>query len=558
MVTPPHFKRLGIDPTEDVKVIKRAYALVLRTIDQQHEREAFEQLRRDYEQSIAWARNQSEKESEHEQDRDEDDDREDDDRQDIDIRLDADHQDRLDHDNGSDSERGRTPPIDTAAAPTFGALVPNPDPLFISNADPSAREPIAIPPVVSREPDPVPSANALPSHRDIDAVPSGHADSVPPGGIPLGGIPPHRADRTGPGGGEIDPPLPIPPAIASVDPVWASLAASRQAIDEWITRLFKSREKSLSSLLDEALRDERLAHLDSQSQLETQLAEALYKDPEGRAALFDAASQRFGWTSRHVTSIRDAAVAAWISKVINQDLQWHAQQSASRLAQDAALKTAMATGSPSNAAAYKFTPALDQMQDTVPQWLALRISAQRLREWHNAHSAISKNWLRWTAVKQHFAPKPPKPRQRFKLTRKVVLTILVSFGVVGLILSATEGSPPGAPNAKTQTPDQNAAAAAAAKAPSGPVLAYEFTGPVTKDSCDDAHEFIHESNWLEVKDASANALLTTRVLLCQDQKLWPLATDPLLTCLRAERLAALSAGRPEDNQHCQPPDAGKK
>src|SRR4051794_39701291 len=59
MHRPWFFDRLRLDPTNDIKAIKRAYAVALKAIDQASERESFESLRKAYEQALAWARSRA-------------------------------------------------------------------------------------------------------------------------------------------------------------------------------------------------------------------------------------------------------------------------------------------------------------------------------------------------------------------------------------------------------------------------------------------------------------------------------------------------------------------
>ncbi len=62
MRTPWFFERLGIEPTEDSKTIKKAYAVELKKIDQETQAKEFEKLREAYELARSW-RSKSEPES---------------------------------------------------------------------------------------------------------------------------------------------------------------------------------------------------------------------------------------------------------------------------------------------------------------------------------------------------------------------------------------------------------------------------------------------------------------------------------------------------------------
>ena len=130
MQTPWFFERLGIAPTEDVKTIKRAYAVALKRIDQVAEREAFERLRKAYELALGWIAS------------DEEDD-------DVDIDEDDDNEpidDPVEDDAVAPVLQGDVPPAPPPSPPGL-ALQPEPDPglqppvvLQAEHADPARSE----------------------------------------------------------------------------------------------------------------------------------------------------------------------------------------------------------------------------------------------------------------------------------------------------------------------------------------------------------------------------------------------------------------------------------
>lgn len=424
------FQHLGIAPTPDKKVIKRAYAHALKKIDQGHEREAFQTLRRAYEQALHFA------------------------------------------DTWEDDEEE---PVEQDAL-TF-AVAPE---------------------------------HLVFDLRDILESPGPTADEV---------IAPTVEDE-----------FEHPPAPAH-DELRDSLLATR----EWIEALFLADEDSRAEVvLEQALDDPRMTHLDSQSQFEAQLADRLYQDHEGRVALFNAVAARFEWTERNSRSWGSPAATQWIWQVVNQDVQWHEQGKAAQTLQSAALRAINLTTTPSSADAFKYTPILEDVLEQFPEWFALRVTSSRLHAWRKIHAAILPGQLRKERLKTRYFGN----WSRFAAT---VLGLTLCLALAKPLLTALFFPKP-APLVQEQS--------AQTSATPEPVLTFEFTGAVTRDSCDDAHEFAHQSNWLEIDDGDANALFTTRLLLCQQDGLWKQANDPLLACLKKERVSALIEGRPEAVKVC--------
>lgn len=446
MDIPWFFERLGIAPTQDVKTIKRAYAVALKRIDQVAERQAFETLRKAYELALGWSA------------------------------------------DGADDED---------------------DTEFEDEADEED---------VDAEPDDASQPPAPPAQ-----------DALPVGGSPVAGP---RQSEPAP---QVVVPQPEIPQVTAPD---ATLAQAGRAIDDWVVRLLAA-DDAPDVLLAQALRDPNLSHLDSQAQLEAQLADALHQDPEGRVDLFDAAARRFGWTGREDRAFGSFLTAHWISQVVNQGLQWESQKSSARTLQLAALKAAAASDRPRASEVAKFGEALETLHAQFPEWLALRLSAARRATWRDAHAALAARGNRWARWRMRYFGSLSRGIATFAVLSFVVPFVLQ---MLTLVVREVSGSPPAVA--------QHAAGKPSTPPASAPVLAYEITGAVTADSCSTAHEFVHESNWLEVDDADAVALLATRAMRCQDKDLWPQKPDALLACLRSERSAALAAGRAEQGARC--------
>ncbi|MBB1602281.1 J domain-containing protein [Variovorax sp. UMC13] len=351
-------------------------------------------------------------------------------------------------------------------------------------------------------------------------------------------------------------PFAAPPAQAPAAPVPPPQRPdeARQALQHWCTQLRDATPGAIAALLENALTDPRLLHLDSHAQLEARIADLLHDDPAGRAVLFDAAARRFHWTDRNARPIASTQAAQWISRVINQGLQWQAQTPAAIALQQQALATVARVPSPQAEQVRSFAEVLEHLASDFPDWFALHLDAQghaHLPAWQAVHAKLAPRWARQAERKARY----------FGTRRKTASTVLGGLFVLMLATAVLSGvmnrllgshAPPAVAAAQGQT------GIGAPPATPEAVLAYEFTGAVTRDSCESAEEFVHESNWLQVDDSDAVALLATRAIRCQDKGLWSRKDDTLMACLRAERAAALGAGRAEEARRCLKLDAAGK
>lgn len=501
------FERLGLAPTTDIKSIKRAYAVALKRIDQQHDREGFETLRRAYEQASAWARDaedDSEDASEDDPSTDEDQDDIDSDTQSFARAHDADRNSAGRSDPRGDLEPDGDPDLDEDATQRSE-----------SDEPPSAADTLAD--ILGVPPSSVHVHLGQPQHDDP------FQDEREPAFD-------RRADL---------------PSGHDGESLRQQQAESRAVLDEWMARLLDAGDERVESVLAQALSDPRLSALDSQIELEREIAHALHHAPAGHAALFDAAAARFGWAERNARPQVSTGTASWISRVINQTLQWEEQEIPIIAGRNNTLRVVTQTQRPSRKQAYEYWPLLRSLQQQFPEWLALRLTPEQMQRWEHAYESLSPGWL-------------SRRKWRAKLigssSRAITTFLLVSF-VLGLVVPMVKTALKSGSTTSESTPASQSSRSPAAQEAAEPVLAYEITGPVTRDSCETTHEFVHESNWLEVDDPDAIGLLATRMMLCQDRNLWPQKDDPLAQCLRRARLAALSAATPEQLATCASPAA---
>jgi hypothetical protein len=386
-----------------------------------------------------------------------------------------------------------------------------------------------------------------------------HGSGTPEDGVPdAPPVDPHRMDGPSP---LTSPPV-RPPAAPAAPAAPATVAPSpneaHQALRDWTEQLRTAPPGAVTAVFEAALADPRLLHLDSHAQLEARIADLLHAGPAGRAVLFDAAARRFHWTDRNARPIASPAAAHWISRVVNQGLQWHAQAPAAVALQQQALATAARVAAPGPEQTRRFAQALADMARDVPDWFALHLDTQghaHLPAWLALHDKLAPRWARQIERKQRY----------FGTRGKTLRTLLGGFFVLLLATAVLSGvmnrllanHAPTAVAAGNSNSNGKVGVGAPPATPE-PVLAYEFTGAVTPDSCESAEEFVHESNWLQVGDSDAVALLATRAMRCQDKGLWSRKDDTLMACLRAERAAALGAGRPEEAQRCLRPEGGSR
>ncbi|MES2530267.1 MAG: hypothetical protein V4636_04475, partial [Pseudomonadota bacterium] len=338
------------------------------------------------------------------------------------------------------------------------------------------------------------------------------------------------------------------PAAGSM-PATSGQDEARQALRHWTEQLRDAPPADAAALLEAALADPRLLHLDSHAQLEARIAHLLHDDPAGRAVLFDTAAARFHWSDRNARPFASIDAAHWISRVVNQGLQWEAQAPSAIDLQRKAIDTVTHVASPDPQQTRRFAEVLVDMSRDFPDWFALHLDPQ-------GHAHLQ----RWQAVQAELAPQSVHPVERKGRSFGTLKKLIGGFFVLMLVTTVLSGVmklvlPSDAPPGVMAASDPDKAGVGAPAAASEPVLAYEFTGALTRDSCESAEEFVHESNWLEVDDSDAVALLATRAMRCQDKGLWSRKDDPLMACLRAERATALGAGRPENPLRCLPPKA---
>jgi len=176
-------------------------------------------------------------------------------------------------------------------------------------------------------------------------------------------------------------------------------------------------------------------------------------------------------------------------------------------------------------------PMLVELAEEYPDLLLLRLPPSRLDAWLTGRAELSSRWYRLERVAAFLDP-------RRMTTRRFVALMLVA-GLISAFVQGWNRKYEAAAPVETEVAQ-----------PADPALAYEVNGPNTAETCEAVENFAAESNWLSVDDDLARALLVTRILDCRARGWWRPANSWLADCLRAERLAALQAGRAEDFARC--------
>ncbi|MFL9998926.1 YiiG family protein [Paraburkholderia sediminicola] len=327
---PWYFTLLGIDPTPDVRSIKRAYAVELKKIDQERQREAFERLRGAYELALAW-------------------------------------NDAEDEDNEAEDEAKPVAPPVRVEARVLEPQVSATTPVMV------AHSPFA--------------PGSVPPRTDADAVNANAIDL-----------------RT-------------------------AAVQEQAALDEWVRRLCVPGLDAATRMLDAALSDLRLIHLDAKSRLEARVLEYLRHGDGPNADLFDAAADRFDWRGDALRFGTADANGLWVAAVLNQEALWKQQTLHARGNQLQAVQLATRRA-PDSGQLLEHWPSLSTIAQNFPDWLRLRLPQESFDAWQAAYekacgSSIFRFRKRYADIRAKRSVRPVKKWQRVAaLSVCVVVTAL--------------------------------------------------------------------------------------------------------------------------------------
>ena len=349
------------------------------------------------------------------------------------------------------------------------------------------------------------------------------------------------------------------------------LGSTWTAIREWTARLMDPTGPSRQQLLDEALADPRLCHLDARTLFEKRLADALHGSPAGQAALFEAATARFDWTSRRATVAHAHRGAVWVSQVIDQALLWEAQPPRIMAARRAALAAAAATERPSHRDAFLHHESLEALSRTFPEWSTLFLPPGRVEAWSDAYDALPPSWQWRMRLRQGvlagLAGIGRIVAGIFRFLRDNIFDTWpyrIMGGLLALIMLATVigGAFGGKHDSAALQASANVMRIAYANAwragPAAPRAAgLDMPVPlerlpelVNRRACRATHAALHRREPRVFDDAALIASLSTHAQLCAANQMWPAAGDPILSCLAFESWWANSQDRVQSNAAC--------
>ncbi|MCZ8407407.1 TonB family protein [Achromobacter dolens] len=329
------FDTLGIEPTDDQKAIRRAYAVALKQIDQAADPERFAALRSAYELARAWAERQQAGDAE--------------------FALSGAPFADDGHERPEMPGRAQTPDVHTELTPP--------------SADESAEG------IAQERPE-------MPSRAQESDV---HADSTP-----------HSPDE------------------------------SAEGIAHWTHQLMQAPDDQVAQLLDSALSDIRLGHLEARDGLAFSLARALREQPDGRLALFNTARRVFDWNGVNAPFPHDLELSGWIAMLVDQSEHYSHLPLPLRVRLDAVLMMARRSSQPTTMQAIWHGEAFEQLLSHAPDLSVLDLGGARIHAWRGACARVARirNIPRWLS------------ENRVKLA----LTAVCVIGLVFMYQDARDGT----------------------------------------------------------------------------------------------------------------------
>lgn len=326
------FDTLGIEPTDDQKAIRRAYAVALKQIDQAADPERFAALRSAYEYARAWAERQQ----------------------------------------AGDAE-------------------------FVLPGVPSAGVGHEWPEMPGRRPDQgagTPRADASNS-REVSPESQAHSETEKESDVHAEAPPPSRDE-------------------------------SAEGIAHWTHQLMQAPDDQVAQLLDSALSDIRLGHLEARDGLAFSLARALRERPDGRLALFNTARRVFDWNGVNTPFPHDLELSSWIVMLADQSEHYSHLPLALRVRLDAVLMMARRLNQPNTMQAIWHGEAFEQLLQHAPDLSVLDLGHARIHAWRGACARVARirNIPRWLS------------ENRVKLA----LTAVCAVGLVFMYQDARDGT----------------------------------------------------------------------------------------------------------------------
>lgn len=201
---------------------------------------------------------------------------------------------------------------------------------------------------------------------------------------------------------------------------------SAEGIAHWTHQLMQAPDDQVAQLLDNALSDIRLGHLEARDGLAFSLARALREQPDGRLALFNTARRVFDWNGVNAPFPHDLELSGWIAMLVDQSEHYSHLPLPLRVRLDAVLMMARRSSQPTTMQAIWHGEAFEQLLSHAPDLSVLELGRARIHAWRGACARVARirNIPRWLS------------ENRVKLT----LTAVCVIGLVFMYQDARDGT----------------------------------------------------------------------------------------------------------------------
>lgn len=252
------------------------------------------------------------------------------------------------------------------------------------------------------------------------------ADGQSSTATPFSAPPPRPAERPEPD----VPPAPLrrsrPDPTPASDHTLPSAAERAEAVAHWTRELMAAADDQVQPLLDRALLDERLTHLDARQDLAASLAHAIRARPSGRLALFNTARRAFDWNGLNAPFPSDPELSRWLGHLHDQmELYVHLPPE-QRVPLDAVLALARKRAKPSRVDAVLHGEQFERLYLVAPELAMLDLGEARITAWSSAIARAERI--------RRLADWPAKNKLL------IVLGIVVILGLAAMYRDARDGT----------------------------------------------------------------------------------------------------------------------
>lgn len=217
-----------------------------------------------------------------------------------------------------------------------------------------------------------------------------------------------------------------PDPTPASDHTLPSATERAEAVAHWTGELMAAADDQVQPLLDRALLDERLTHLDARQDLAASLAHAIRARPSGRLALFNTARRAFDWNGLNAPFPSDPELSRWLGHLHDQmELYVHLPPE-QRVPLDAVLALARKRAKPSRVDAVLHGEQFERLYLVAPELAMLDLGEARITAWRSAIARAERI--------RRLADWPAKNKLL------IVLGIVVILGLAAMYRDARDGT----------------------------------------------------------------------------------------------------------------------